>query len=505
MTGVALGTAVLGGAAFGALATLALGGVLLVWASGTGARPSWALLGGVVVAALLGDWRVDPLGPPRPLPWADSARGVAGRVATIPTTDGRFQRFVVDVQAVWDGTTRFAAQARLDVTAPAEPTVEIGDLVWLAGAVTPLDDLQTSYANYLRTRRCDGYLFARAMELEERGDDWRRPVAVLRRQLDGVLSRAAPGDAGALLAGLVTGDDHALTRERRDAFVQTGTSHLTAVSGSNVALLVTIASFGVAGATRRRLLWQIGVVGGIWAYALLVGLEPPVTRAALVATGALLAVRVGRRPDLLTLLALSGAAMVAVAPAVLWSLSFQLSFAASLGLVAVVPSGGVVGLTGWIRAGVWTAGAAWLATLPLQASAFGTLSLVAIPANLLLAPLVAVAYPVAFAAAVVGVLVPPLGEAIAATASLPAELMLRVVDGLGGDAAQLVLPRTGASLTGVLAVMSAAVLCGWSRDGRRWFRRTVADARAVEWRPLVMLAGTAAVATIVFGLGLALR
>jgi competence protein ComEC len=505
VTGVALGTAFLGAAAFGALAALALGALLLVWAGGTDARPSWALLGGVVVAALLGDWRVDPLGPPRPLPWADAARGVVGRVATIPTTDGRFQRFVVDVQQVWDGTTRFPAQARLDVTAPPDPTIEIGDLVWLAGAVTPLGDLQASYADYLRTRRCDGYLFARGLELETPGTDWRRPIAALRRRLDGVLARAAPGDAGALLAGLVTGDDHALTRERRDAFVRTGTSHLTAVSGSNVALLVTLASFGLAGATRRRLLWQVGVVGGVWAYALLVGLEPPVTRAALVATGALLAARVGRRPDLLTLLALSGALMVAVEPDVLWSLSFQLSFAASLGLVAVVPSGGVVGLGAWLKAGIWTAGAAWLATLPLQAAAFGTLSLVAIPANLLLAPLVAVAYPVAFVAAVVGVPVPPLGAAIAAAASLPAELMLRVVDGLGGEAAQFVLPRTGAVPTIALAVICAAILCGWSRDGRRWFWRTLTDAREAEWRPAVMLAGTVAVALVAFGFGLLVR
>jgi competence protein ComEC len=505
VTGVALGTAFLSGAAFGALAALTVGALLLVWASGTGGRPSWGLIGAFVAAALIGDWRVDPLGPPRPLPWADSARGVVGRVATIPTTDGRFQRFVVDVRTVWDGTTRFVARARLDVTAPAEPTVEIGDLVWLGGAVTPLGDLQASYAAYLRTRGCDGYLFARGMEREARGEDWRRPIAALRHRLDGVLARAAPGDAGALLAGLVTGDDHALTRERRDAFVQTGTSHLTAVSGSNVALLVTLASFGVAGATRRRLPWQVGVVGGIWAYALLVGLEPPVTRAALVATGALLAVRVGRRPDLLTLLALSGALMVAVAPDVLWSLSFQLSFAASLGLAAVVPGGAIDGSWGWVKAVALTAVAAQIATLPLQASAFGTLSLVAVPANLLLSPLVAIAYPVAFVAAVVGILMPPLGEAIAAAASLPAELMLRVVDGLGGEAAQVVVPRTGAALTAALALLSAAILCAWSRDGRTWLRRTVADARAADWRPVLMVAGSFTVAMVVFGLGLLLR
>jgi competence protein ComEC len=505
VTGIALGAAFLGGAALGTLTTLTVAGLILVWAGGTGGRPSWLLAGGIVGAALLGDWRVDPLEPADPLPWADVTRGVAGRVISIPTTDGRLQRFVLDVDAVWDGTTRTAAEARLDVTAPLEPEVQVGDSVWLLGSVTPLRDLRPSYADYLQTLGCDGSLFANRMELDAAGDDWRRPIAALRFRLDDLLARAAPGDTGALLAGLVTGDDHALTRERRAAFVTTGTSHLTAVSGSNVALLVTLASFGASGATRRRWTWQVGVVGGIWLYALLVGLEPPVTRAALVATGALLAVRVGRRPDLLTLLALSGALMVALEPAVLWRLSFQLSFAASLGLAAAVAVGSLGGLRDWIKAAAATAVAAWIATLPLQVAEFGALALVAFPANVLMSPLVAAAYPLAFLAAVVGLVLPPLGEALAAVASVPAELMLRVADTFGGDDARLVVPRAGPLATTLVAAFCAAILCLWSRDGRRWLGRTVVEARAAGWRPAVLLACTVGVGVVVAGVGLALR
>ena len=62
--------------------------------------------------------------------------------------------------------------------------------------------------------------------------------------------QAAPGDAGVLLSGFVTGDDRALTAARRDAFLRTSTVHLTAVSGANLALLVAViagtgSAFGV--------------------------------------------------------------------------------------------------------------------------------------------------------------------------------------------------------------------------------------------------------------------
>ena len=101
--------------------------------------------------------------------------------------------------------------------------------------------------------------------------------------------QAAPGDIGALLSGLVTGDDGALTEETSDAFLSSGTTHITAISGANFAVLTML--LGRAGDwSNAAKSWFIGVRDQvIWLYALMVGLQPSAFRAALLATAVLLA------------------------------------------------------------------------------------------------------------------------------------------------------------------------------------------------------------------------
>ena len=78
----------------------------------------------------------------------------------------------------------------------------------------------------------------------------------MRAEMSESLRRLVPGDAGALLAGLVVGDDSALSRERETAFTNSGTTHLTAVSGSNLALIAgMLVALGRASVGQHRLGW----------------------------------------------------------------------------------------------------------------------------------------------------------------------------------------------------------------------------------------------------------
>ena len=107
------------------------------------------------------------------------------------------------------------------------------------------------------------------MQVIDSSPSVQRAVADLRTRLGTVLRRSAPGDAGVLLSGLVTGDDDGFSPERKNAFIRTGTTHLTAVSGSNLALVAGIlATVGSATIGRHRASWQFVTILGIWAYAL---------------------------------------------------------------------------------------------------------------------------------------------------------------------------------------------------------------------------------------------
>ncbi len=159
MIGVALGLAFLAGAAFGPWAVVAGGAAapLLLLRARERWRLRWPLLA-VIMVAIAGAVRGEP--PPEIVvpAWIDDATGVQGRVTTAPVGDGRFQRFVVTVEAIESGGERQRADGRVYVVASAWPRVSLADRVVLRGLVTPLPDQPERLRAFLRSRRCVGTL-----------------------------------------------------------------------------------------------------------------------------------------------------------------------------------------------------------------------------------------------------------------------------------------------------------------------------------------------------------
>jgi competence protein ComEC len=159
----------------------------------------------------------------------------------------------------------------------------------------------------------------------------------LRRHVAAALARGASGERLALLDGVVLGDDDALSAGLKADFRASGLYHLLAVSGQNVAFI----AFGVLG-----LAWLLGVprpfahvasVAAIVAYALAVGWQPSVVRAAVAGSLASLAWLASRPQDRWHFLALGAAVLLAWTPATLFDPGFQLSFAAVIAIFVWVP------------------------------------------------------------------------------------------------------------------------------------------------------------------------
>ncbi len=429
MTGIIAGTAALVGAALGWSGALVVALLVVLALALWSSRPPWVNCAVAMVAVVLGAWRAGTQAPAAEVGRLVQDAGSAV-VGTAPVFTGERQYFAVE-PTMGDGSSESRPPARVCVTADPYPVVHLGDAVELHGAFEPAADLSTSNRAALLIRGCAGSLYAESMRVIDSSPSMQRAVADLRTDLGTVLRRSAPGDAGVLLSGLVTGDDDGFSPERKDAFIRTGTTHLTAVSGSNLALVAGIlATVGSATIGRHRASWQILTILGIWAYTVVSGTHSPSLRAAIVATAAVAAFRFGRRPDFVTLILLAAGAMVLVQPQQIESLGFRLSVVASLALVLVLN-----GLTARDRTSrlsfVLTATvAAQLATLPVLLPAFGTVSLMSVPANIVAVPLAAIAMPLAALAAIAGSFWPPLGEVIAAPAILAATALIRSVDAL---------------------------------------------------------------------------
>jgi len=159
----------------------------------------------------------------------------------------------------------------------------------------------------------------------------------LRRHVAAALGRGASGERLALLEGVVLGDDDGLTPELKADFKASGLYHLLAVSGQNVAF-IALGVLGLAWVLGvPRPLAHIAVLAAIAAYALAVGWQPSVVRAAVAGSLASLAWLASRPSDRWHFLAVGAAVLLAWNPATVFDAGFQLSFAAVAAIFVWVP------------------------------------------------------------------------------------------------------------------------------------------------------------------------
>src|SRR5205814_4966517 len=167
------------------------------------------------------------------------------------------------------------------------------------------------------------------------------PGRVRRFALAAFAERLPPASAG-LLGGLVLGNRTALPADVQDAFRSAGVFHILAVSGFNVALLAgAVWTLVRAVGGGRRAAAGIGIAA-VLGFAAVVGPEPSVIRATIMGVLVLGAVLLDREASVTNSQALAGLAILAVRPADLLDPGFQLSFAATAGIVvAPLPRGGI--------------------------------------------------------------------------------------------------------------------------------------------------------------------
>ncbi|MET9214330.1 MULTISPECIES: ComEC/Rec2 family competence protein [unclassified Nocardia] len=221
---------------------------------------------------------------------------------------------------------------------------------------------------------------------------WQRMAAGVRADLAAASARAMPPAAAGLLPALVVGDTAGLSEEVRDAFEIAGLQHLCVVSGANFTILLTallaLTRLLTAGPQTSAVAAAVTVV----MFVVLARPDPSVLRAAAMGSVTVLALLTGRRKQALPALGAAVIGLLGVAPQLAVSAGFALSVLATAGLILLAPS-----WADWLRArGWWRAPAeivavsagAFVVTLPLMVALSGRVSVVAIVANALVAPVV---------------------------------------------------------------------------------------------------------------------
>jgi competence protein ComEC len=245
-------------------------------------------------------------------------------------------------------------------------------------------------------------------------DPWWRGAEAVRESVRRAVAHRPPSQR-ALVPALVDGDDTGLDPALADDFRTTGLTHLLAVSGTNLTLVVGFLL--VAGrwcGVRGRWLYLLGAAG-IVGFVLLARTEPSVVRAAAMGTVGLLAMGTdGRERGARTL----GAAVVGLLlldPGLATNVGFALSVVATAGILLLAPGWRDAlarWLPRWLAEAIAVPATAQLACTPLVAAISGQVSLVAVVANLAVAPVVGPATVLGLAAGLLGLAWPWLGQQV---------------------------------------------------------------------------------------------
>jgi len=184
-----------------------------------------------------------------------------------------------------------------------------------------------------------------------------------------------------LLMGITFGED--VDTDSKKKFITTGVLHVVAASGMNVSMLVSVVLTSLLTFLKRRQAIFVTSMIVIF-YGALAEFQPSIVRASIMAMFALGAQSIGRQNTALYALVLTALAMLIFDPTLLTSLSFILSFSATLGIILLDP----IFKRGLLKSGLFedfrTTLSAQIATTPILLFFFGTYSPISIIANLLI-------------------------------------------------------------------------------------------------------------------------
>jgi competence protein ComEC len=417
-----LAGALVAGLGIGWRSPLALAAVLLATAglavaTRFGAPLLLALVAAVVLGALFADARLSTLDRTQ----LTGLIGHAVRGEVVFTQAPRAGSFG------WSALGRLRGEPVLVRGNDRPPQLAAGEIATVFGSLRPLGEGD----GWLAAQHVRAILKPNSLQISARQRGGLAGfVDRVRWRATGALSAQLPPAQAGLLRGMTLGDDSAMPTELRNAMRRSGLGHLVAASGANVALLILLVfALGAALAAPRsaRLVFALFAIA---LYVPLAGSGASIQRAGVMGAAVLVAAIASRPSSRWYALLLAAIVTLALDPLAAEQPGWQLSFA------AVAAIGALAGplrerldarrVPALISEPVALTAAATLGSAPVAAAAFGTLSLVSLPANLAAALIVAPVTWLGMVAALVGQLSAPLAAPLTWLAYWPLSAIIAI-------------------------------------------------------------------------------
>ncbi len=330
----------------------------------------------------------------------------SGQIASEPKIFGKVQVFTLKLKEP------FASE--IDVLTSPTLNFDYGDSLVLRGMVepaqSPVDNPQSFFPEFIEREKSSGFSLKGSL-LE------------FKHLIIADFKHLLPPDEAAFLGGLTFGARSELSPDLREKMRRSGTTHLVALSGYNIAVLISVVGLILQRRIGKRITFFTTVIL-IVLFVMMTGAEPSVIRAAIMGFLLILAQEAGRIYSLRNAIVYAALLMALADPTVLlFNLGFELSFASLLGIVLVSPQ-----LLNFVKRRIKSASLIWesaattagaqLAVLPILVLNFGEFSPTALLANVLILGLIPLTMALGFILAALALVYFPLGFLISIVAKI---------------------------------------------------------------------------------------
>lgn len=277
---------------------------------------------------------------------------------------------------------------------PINYSLEFQDKLTISVNALPVDQ-SSRYGNYLKSKNIHIELENITIHQVNKTNSVLKVAYTLKQVLENKVNSQVPQSEAAFLNGILFGSKNDLSNETKESFQKTGTSHIVAASGFNVAVVyIAVRSIFKQFLGNRNLLAMSVTL--ICFYSLMIGVDNiPAIRAAIMITILIGARYFGRRGSIHIALLISCVILMLRNPFIIHNISFQLSVIAIIGLLLFTEK---ISLAvkryikfDQISEGIAATIASTVLTLPLISINFGTLSIIAIFVNTIVLPLIPIA------------------------------------------------------------------------------------------------------------------
>ena len=365
-------------------------------------------------------WSEPRFPPHHVIHFADGSKWrIVGIVHDRPRQLARRTRFVLNVHHLHEGTTTRQASGLLRVTvAGGEVELNRGDRIELAGRIRSIRNFKNpgafDYRRYMAFQKIWATVYSPANKVRVlhraavSGPPGAKALDAARNRIDLLIDQTREGIHRDVLRALILGDRSRIPAQLKEAFHRSGVGHLLAISGLHIGIVAGSAFIVLVAVASRFeiLLWNawvkkaaaIGAFIPALLYALIAGMSPSTQRALAMVGVFLLTFLLEREQDSINTLAVAAMIILLFHPPALYSISFQLSFAAVFFIIFVLSRiHKTSGMQPEPRMRRWgrkmisfftVTAAATLGTLPLVMTVFQQVSLVGILTNCVFVPLV---------------------------------------------------------------------------------------------------------------------